>query len=141
VTVYSQASADGRLDGFAADPTPYYRLAFRWPVDAILMGSVTAVEAGDERVDLAGALRLLAERHGVRRVRTDGGGRLTGALLAAGCVHQVALLVVPTISGSPAARPLVTLPGSVNPPDLRLVEVERLEGDHLLVRWARADVG
>jgi 2,5-diamino-6-(ribosylamino)-4(3H)-pyrimidinone 5'-phosphate reductase len=105
------------------------------------MGSVTAVEAGDERVDLAGALRLLAERHGVRRVRTDGGGRLTGALLAAACVDEVALLVVPTISGSPAARPLVTLPGSVNPPDLRLVEVERLEGDHLLVRWARADVG
>ena len=153
VTVYSQASADGRLDGFAADPGAgpevdpmpvvagfdelvreprpalvvvdsrgsvrnwRHAMAQPWYGNHISLVSastprehlaylnrrgVTVIEAGDDRVDLAAALRVLEEGHGVRRVRTDGGGQLAGTLLAAGCVDE---LVVPAVSGSPPRCP------------------------------------
>lgn len=45
---------------------------------------VEAVIAGDDHVDLLTALTMLRERFGIEHVRTDGGGRLNGALLTAG---------------------------------------------------------
>lgn len=58
LTIYNEVSVDGRLDGFAGDPADYYRRALAWPTDAILMGSVTALNfgpqetAGEQRTSL-----------------------------------------------------------------------------------------
>ena len=52
-----------------------------------------------ERVDLALALDRLARDYGVRRIRVDSGGRLNGALLRAGLVDEVHLLVCPWLAG------------------------------------------
>jgi riboflavin biosynthesis pyrimidine reductase len=62
--------------------------------------------AGEARVDLADALGRLAERHGVRTVVADGGGRLNGALLRAGLVDEVDVQFLPAIIGSPDAPSL-----------------------------------
>lgn len=46
LSTYNELSVDGRLGGFPGDPADFYRRAFRWPTDAILMGSVTALNFG-----------------------------------------------------------------------------------------------
>ncbi|MEY9850886.1 2,5-diamino-6-(ribosylamino)-4(3H)-pyrimidinone 5'-phosphate reductase [Leifsonia sp. EB41] len=46
--IYNEVSIDGKLGGFAGDPHDYYGRAFRWEVDAILMGSVTALNFGPQ---------------------------------------------------------------------------------------------
>ena len=90
------------------------------------------------RVDLALALDRLAGSHGVRAVRTDGGGALTGALLAAGLVDEIAILLDPVVSSDPDGQRLVTLPHP-GPPggiSLRLDDVERFDDGALLLRYA-----
>ena len=47
--------------------------------------------AGEVRVDLTDALARLNAEYGVRSIRTDSGGALNGALLAAGLVDEIAL--------------------------------------------------
>jgi 2,5-diamino-6-(ribosylamino)-4(3H)-pyrimidinone 5'-phosphate reductase len=58
-----------------------------------------AFVAGRERVDLAEALGMLADRGSARMVRVDSGGTLTGALLGAGLVDEISLLVHPCLAG------------------------------------------
>lgn len=58
---------------------------------------VPEMTAGSARVDLATALRRLAER-GAAVVRVDSGGVLIGALLRANLVDEVSLLVHPCLS-------------------------------------------
>jgi 2,5-diamino-6-(ribosylamino)-4(3H)-pyrimidinone 5'-phosphate reductase len=62
--------------------------------------SVPELMTGGERVDLAAALAVLGGRHGARVVRIDSGGALTGALLRAGLVDELSLLVHPCVAGS-----------------------------------------
>jgi 2,5-diamino-6-(ribosylamino)-4(3H)-pyrimidinone 5'-phosphate reductase len=59
---------------------------------------VEELVVGDERVDLARLLTALGER-GARVVRVDSGGGLLGALLAAGLVDELSLLVHPLLAG------------------------------------------
>ena len=46
MTVYNEISLDGKITGFDGDGVRYYTRGFRWPSDAILMGSVTAEAFG-----------------------------------------------------------------------------------------------
>ena len=98
------------------------------------------VVAGDDRVDLAAALDVLADRFGVGAVRTDSGGALNGALLAAGLVDEIGLILQPAVSGDPTGQRLVTLPhplGTDGIP-LTLLELDRLDDGAL---WLRYTVG
>ena len=125
---------------------PWYRAAVslvsaRTPDDHLSYlrrRGVDVVAAGDDRVDLRAALSELAERWGVRRVRTDGGGRLAGALFDAGLVTELAVLLVPTVVGDAGARSLVEglTSGAATP--LALIELERLDDGAL---WLRYRVG
>jgi 2,5-diamino-6-(ribosylamino)-4(3H)-pyrimidinone 5'-phosphate reductase len=67
------------------------------------VGSPPDLVTGDDRVDLAAALAELARR-GAATVRVDSGGALTGALLAAGLVAEVSLLVHPLLAGPAGER-------------------------------------
>lgn len=70
---------------------------------------VEPLVAGRDRVDLAAALDRLEREHHATRVLVDSGGRLTGALLRAGLVDELSLVVHPCIAGSrPPVRPPVT---------------------------------
>ena len=106
-------------------------------LDLLRRRGVEVVVAGDDRVDLAVALEVLHDEHGVERVRTDAGGHLTGALLAAGLVDELVLMVDPVVSGLPGALGVVELarPLAAAGVPLRLRDVERLEGDVLVLRY------
>jgi 2,5-diamino-6-(ribosylamino)-4(3H)-pyrimidinone 5'-phosphate reductase len=101
---------------------------------------VEYIVAGEDRVALGAALAELHARHGVKLVRVDSGGKLNGALLRAGLVDEVSVLVNPTLVGGTTPRSLfhaqdLSSPEGVIP--LRLAHVEQMEGD---VVWLRYEV-
>lgn len=99
---------------------------------------IVHLEAGDDHVDLADGLERLATTHGVSSVRTDGGGALNGALLAADLVDEIVLLLDPVVSSDPDGQRLVTLARATTPGGirLRLEDVERFDDGALLLRYA-----
>ena len=95
--------------------------------------AVPELVTGTERVDLAEALDVLGRREGAEVVRVDSGGSLTGALLRAGLLDEVSLLVHPCLAGS-AARHYWYGPGAHPGGALELVGSEAL-GDGVV--WLR----
>lgn len=89
------------------------------------------VPAGDPMADPGSIPRVLAAR-GLRRVVCEGGGRLTGALLAAGLVDEFDLTVAPIVvsPGPPAVA------GDVPRAPARLVGLLRDDTDRLYARWS-----
>jgi 2,5-diamino-6-(ribosylamino)-4(3H)-pyrimidinone 5'-phosphate reductase len=94
--------------------------------------------AGDDRVDLTAALHGLADRYGVRTVRVDAGGTLNGQLLRAGLVDEISLVVAPHLAGTAPAGPVHLVDGLAGgeAPQLSLIDVQRLRGDHVWLRYA-----
>jgi 2,5-diamino-6-(ribosylamino)-4(3H)-pyrimidinone 5'-phosphate reductase len=95
---------------------------------------------GDERVELTGGLRRMRERLGVTCVVAQGGGGLNGALLRAGLVDEVQLLVFPAAiggAGVPSVFDGPPLSEGDSPARLRLLSA-RVEGDGML--WLRYEV-
>lgn len=66
-------------------------------------GVETFVTPGDQ-VDLSAALEWLAGNHRVGTIRVDSGGTLNGALLRAGLVEEVSILVHPALVGGTSPR-------------------------------------
>lgn len=62
--------------------------------------TVPELVTGSERVDLAEAISELGRREGAEVVRVDSGGSLTGALLEAGLLDEVSLLIHPCLAGA-----------------------------------------
>ncbi|WP_396287631.1 pyrimidine reductase family protein [Amycolatopsis sp. PS_44_ISF1] len=84
----------------------------------------TVIAAGDEDVDLARALAVLAE-HGLSRVDCEGGPALFAALAAADLVDQLCLTVSPLLTGGGSGR--IAAGPAVSPPrrlDLASILVE-----------------
>jgi len=91
---------------------------------------VRVVQAGRGRVDLPLAWERLARELGVRRVMVEGGGRLNGALFAAGLVDELIVTVAPYAYGSGVSLLEADLAGRRGV--LVLERVERVCGG-----WAR----
>ncbi|MFO7676217.1 MAG: RibD family protein [bacterium] len=108
-------------------PAPYF--------DYLRAGRVDCIVAGRERVDLRAALRALADEYGARTVRSDSGGTLNGALLAAGLASEVSLVVHPVVAGAGGVDFCARL-GRAAP--MRLAAVERLGRGLVWLRWRRA---
>jgi 2,5-diamino-6-(ribosylamino)-4(3H)-pyrimidinone 5'-phosphate reductase len=81
---------------------------------------IAHLTVGKDRIDLSAALDLLQARYGVQSVRTDCGGRLNGALLAAGLVDEVAVIINPSLAANPRSQSFVTLAHAVSPGALPL---------------------
>jgi 2,5-diamino-6-(ribosylamino)-4(3H)-pyrimidinone 5'-phosphate reductase len=93
---------------------------------------VSYLLAGAREVDLARALEKIGQCFGVRTLMLEGGGRINGAMLAAGLVDQVSLLIAPIADsrmGLPALFDLEA--GDAAPYRLVLEVVERREEDVL----------
>lgn len=109
-------------------------------IDYLKHAKVEYIVAGDDHVDYRVALEELNARFGVKVVRVDSGGTLSGALLRAGLVDEVSVLVQPSLVGGTTPRSLFRAPdltsseGVVN---LKLTGVEQPGGD---VVWLRYDV-
>ncbi len=100
---------------------------------------VGCVVAGEGPVvDLRAALAELGWRYQARTVLLDSGGALAGAMLRAGLVSELSLLVRPCLVGDDA-RPFFGAPAlEAEPLALRVLQVEHLPDD---VLWLRYTVG
>lgn len=91
---------------------------------------------GQDHVDLEAAMDTLADRN-VETVLVDSGGTLSGALLRAGLVDEVSVLVHPTLVGGTSARSFVRGP---DPTDrattLEVIDIERPAEDVVWLRYA-----
>jgi len=107
------------------------------PVEYARRCGVECIVAGDERVDLSAALDELNARYGIKTVRVDSGGQLNGALLRAGLVDQVSVLIHPCLVGGTSPRSIFVAPDltSANAIPLKLTQVERLEGDLVWLQY------
>lgn len=95
---------------------------------------IAYVVAGEGRVDLGAALRRMREKLGVTCVVSNAGGGLNGALLRAGLVDAIDLLVSPALVGgigTPSAFDGRPLEAGETPAQLRLVSA-KAEADGLL---------
>lgn len=121
----------GGMVALASERTPVAYL------DYLRRRGVDHIVTGEDRVDLGAALTELGDRFGVRTIRTDCGGALNGALLAAGLVDEIALLVSPRVSADPLARSLVRLPQELpsGPVALHLLEAETLSDGAVWLRY------
>ena len=70
-------------------------------------------------------------------MRTDCGGRLNGALLAAGLVDEVAVIINPSLTANPRSQSFVTLAHAVSPVALPLAlrQVDRLNDGAVWLRY------
>lgn len=106
---------------------------------ALEAAGVGAIVTGDERVDLAALLVALEAGYAARVVRVESGGVLNGALLRAGLVTEVSLLVHPVLLGGTSPASMFRAPDLEGPEgaiDLDLLEVRHLVGDAVWLRYA-----
>ena len=97
---------------------------------------VSYLLAGARDVDLARALDKSAARFGVRTIMLEGGGRINGAMLRAGLVDEVSLLVAPVADGRVGMPALFDVDhGDARPWRLVLHGVERRTDDVLWLRY------
>ena len=110
-------------------------------LDEIEKAGVPYIISGAERVDLGAALEELNARFGIRTVRVDSGGSLNGALLQAGLVDEVSVLVGASLVGGAGASGLAAeaffgkenVP--VNPIPLKLVHCETVAENSVWLRY------
>ena len=99
---------------------------------------VEYIRAGAGPIDLWAALSELSARFGVKQVRVDAGGTLNGALLRAGLVHEVSLLVQPCLVGGTSPQTLfraADLDSAEGVVKLRPAHVEELKGGVVWLRY------
>ncbi len=113
-----------------ATPPDYLRYLESRQIDSII--------TGDGHVDLRAALEELNARHGVKTIRVDSGGVLNGALLRAGLVDEVSVLISPSAAGGTLPRSIFVAPDLTTPAGaipLRLLQVEKMSDDHVWLRY------
>ncbi|CCQ36386.1 2,5-diamino-6-(ribosylamino)-4(3H)-pyrimidinone 5'-phosphate reductase [Natronomonas moolapensis 8.8.11] len=94
----------------------------------------TPVVAGEERVDLSGALDGL-ESVGIERLLVEGGGEVIFSLFEAGLVDELTVYVGDTVIGGRDAPTLADGEGFVSEfPELALEAVERLDSG-VVLEW------
>lgn len=101
---------------------------------------VSYILAGERDVDLPLALEKIAAQYGVRTLMLEGGGRINGAMLRAGLVDEVSLLVAPVVDGRMGTPAVFDEPGDeVAFHRLALESVERRADDVLWLRYRVTD--
>jgi 2,5-diamino-6-(ribosylamino)-4(3H)-pyrimidinone 5'-phosphate reductase len=81
---------------FCSSSTPQDYLAY------LAERKITAIVAGDDRIDMRNALAELNRQYGVSTVRVDSGGTLNSVLLQAGVVDEISVLIHPILAGGRA---------------------------------------
>lgn len=84
LVILTEAVSDAHLAGLRADGVSY-------------------IFAGKLEIDLAAALETLNRELGIERLLLEGGGGANGALLRAGLVDEISLVISPVVDGSTGA--------------------------------------
>jgi riboflavin biosynthesis pyrimidine reductase len=103
---------------------------------------VSYLFGGRARIDLVKVLAKLTGRFGIRRLLLEGGGAINGSFLSANLIDELSLLVAPIADGGTGTPTLFDArPGTGVSRHLRLIAVERLEGDVVWLRYAVVNAG
>jgi RibD C-terminal domain len=108
---------DRELLMLVAKATPRAYLAY------LQSHGIAYLVAGEDRVDLASALEIMATEMAVEDVVVDGGSRLSHALLAAGLIDRIRVEIAPVILGT-AGMTLFQVEGATLPACIVLVPVD-----------------
>lgn len=121
--------SDTLVLGSATTPDEYVRTLENQHVPYVI--------AGNDYVDLTAAIDELATR-GIEGVLVDSGGTLNGALLRAGLIDEVSVLLHPVAVGGTSPRSFIRGPDPQNSPtQLKLIAVEQPADE---VVWLRYEV-
>lgn len=120
LVILTEAVPDRHLAGLRADGVSY-------------------IFAGKTEIDLAAALETLKRELGIERIMLEGGGGANGALLRAGLIDELSLVVCPVIDGS-TGGPVVFNSGDVDLgpapiESMTLVSHEVLDGGAMWLRY------
>lgn len=100
---------------------------------------VSYVVAGKEQLDCARLLHELKTRFGIERLMIAGGGYVNGSFLQAGMIDEVSIVLAPVADGNTRSvsafenHDFLTTQAAVG---LTLLEVQRIDGDGLWLRYA-----
>jgi 2,5-diamino-6-(ribosylamino)-4(3H)-pyrimidinone 5'-phosphate reductase len=96
---------------------------------------VSYLVGGDARIDLRSVMARLRARFGIRRILLEGGGKINGAMLRAGLIDELSVLVAPVADGREGTPTLFDAgTGRAQASRLRLLSLKALPGD---VAWLR----
>jgi riboflavin biosynthesis pyrimidine reductase len=97
---------------------------------------VSYLFGGTSRVDLAGVLRKLRARFGIRKLLLEGGGKINGSFLAADLIDELSILVGPVADGSTGTPSLFDVEGRRAPARrLTLMSMEKRAGGIVWLRY------
>ena len=100
---------------------------------------VSYIFAGKDRLDLPLAVQKLKAQFGIEAMLLSGGGIVDMAFLQAGLIDEISLVIPPIIDGGlnlASAFDDSSFAGQHSPVALRLIDVQRIEGDGLWLRYA-----
>jgi riboflavin biosynthesis pyrimidine reductase len=119
LVVLTQAVPDSHLAGLRQDGVSY-------------------LFAGESEIDLAAALETLYRELGVRRLLLKGGGAINGAMLQAGLVDELSLIIAPSVEGAPGGPSVFDIHGELESLDgmgMTLEKCEVLAGGFVWLRY------
>jgi len=97
---------------------------------------VSYVLAGADEIDFQLALEKVRARFGVRTLMLEGGGKINAALLRAGLIDEVSVLVAPVADGREGTPALFDIDArAAAPRRLALEAIERRSDDMLWLRY------
>ena len=98
---------------------------------------VSYVVTGQDSVDLANAVTILAEHFGIRTLLLEGGGHINGGFLEAGLVDEISLLLLPGVDGRHEIAAVFDGVDAANHTAVpfKLKAVARRENDALWIRY------
>jgi 2,5-diamino-6-(ribosylamino)-4(3H)-pyrimidinone 5'-phosphate reductase len=108
---------------------------------ALQSHEVSYLFGGCETIDLALVLDKLAREFGIDKLLVEGGGKINGAMLEAGLIDELSILVAPIADGSVGTPSLFDLPRPVAPNHAavrwRLRSLDRRSDDIIWLRYVR----
>jgi len=119
LVVLTQAASDSHLAGLREDGVSY-------------------IFAGEQEIDLAAALETLNRKLGIGRLLLEGGGAANGALLQAGLVDELSLIIAPSVEGVPGEPAVFDIHGelsALNTMGMALESCQALEGGFVWLRY------
>lgn len=134
--------AAGRLDWQASDIDGDHVVAIvsarvsNEYLETLRARGVSYLLAGEREIDLAVALQKIGDSFGVRTLLLEGGGKINGALLKAGLIDELSLLIAPVADARAGLQSIFDVTETEFTPGLlTLQSVERRDGDVVWVRY------
>ena len=94
---------------------------------------ISYVFCGEARIDFALLLHKLKELFGIERILLAGGGLINGAMLDAGLIDELSVVVAPAVDGGKGAT---LFDGTSSAAGLSLTECRQLDGGGIWLRYS-----